>query len=94
MNEHCTQCRGTGKVQLYHPAVFDTDSAEEVRLAYDMASGPCPLCAKADRIRAAKEAVVQAAREWNAPPDRLMPSIPQTIALQRAVRALEEAEKQ
>lgn len=87
MSEHCKQCRGTGKVQLYHPAVFDTDSVEEVRLAYDMASGPCPSCAKADRIRVAMNAVVQAALEWAR--DFAGSGHP----LECAVRALEEAEK-
>lgn len=90
MSEHCTQCRGTRKVLRHRPMIYETDSADEIQCAYDMASGPCPSCAKADRIRVAMNAVVQAARHVCNYEKSATGSL---SLLYSAVRALEEAEE-
>lgn len=40
---NCTRCNGTGWLQG-RPASYETDTSEEMALAWDMARYPCPEC--------------------------------------------------
>lgn len=39
---HCRRCSGTGVIDVRHGTIFETDSADEIALAFH--SEPCPAC--------------------------------------------------